>query len=81
MFVKSDLPDFVNKEEFKKFLKTIIDLANNGLKIRGYSEEKLLEPLYKRANSLENPAQRVINHIKNFDEDLNTLILDYARTS
>ncbi|MDR2874065.1 MAG: hypothetical protein LBV42_04945 [Methanobrevibacter sp.] len=78
MFIRSDIPNFVNKEEFKKLLKTILDLASHGLKVRGKSEEKLLEPLYKRVNSLENPAQRVINHI-NFGEDLDRLILDYSK--
>ena len=35
----------------------LIDLADRGLKKRGYGEEKYLLPLYDRAEKLSNPAR------------------------
>jgi gamma-glutamylcysteine synthetase len=78
MFVKSDFPSFVDKKELKKLLKVIIDLSADGLKNRGNKEEKLLKPLYERAKSLENPAQRLIKHV-NSGKDIEKLILEFSK--
>lgn len=63
IFVKSHLPEFVEEKELKKLLIKILDLASESLEERGNKEEELLKPLYKRARSLENPAQRLIKHL------------------
>ena len=48
MFVKRYLPEFINKKDFKKLTKEILDLSEEGLKERGFGEEKYLKPLYER---------------------------------
>ena len=63
IFVKSYLPDFVEERNLKKLLNNILNLAKKGLKERGNKEEKFLKPLYHRVKTLENPAQRLINHL------------------
>ncbi|MCE7698027.1 MAG: hypothetical protein K8E24_004050, partial [Methanobacterium paludis] len=78
IFVKSDLPEFVEKSELKKLLIEILDLASEGLIDRGKKEEELLKPLYKRAKSLENPAQRLIKHL-NSGGKIEELIYEYGK--
>ncbi len=78
IFVRSYLPEFVEKTELKKLLIKILDLASESLKERGMQEEELLNPLYKRAKSLENPAQKLIKHL-NSGGNLNELINEYGR--
>ena len=63
IFVKFKLPEFVEERQLKNLLIKILDLASEGLKERGNNEEELLKPLYNRAKSLENPAQRLIKHL------------------
>ncbi len=78
IFAKSYLPAFVEKAELKELLIKILDLASESLKERGNKEEKLLNPLYKRAKSLENPAQRLIKHL-NSGGEIEDLIYEYRK--
>lgn len=78
MFVKFNLPEFVEKDKLKNLLIKILDLASEGLKERGKQEEELLKPLYKRAKSLENPAQRLIKHL-NSGGKVEELIHEYGK--
>lgn len=52
------MPDFADKNRIKETLLAILDLAGKGLKTRGFGEAHFLDPLYERAETLENPAQR-----------------------
>ena len=78
IFVKSYLPEFIEKNELKKLLIKILDLAYEGLKERDNKEEKFLKPLYDRAKSLENPAQRLIKHL-NSGGEIEELIYEYGK--
>jgi glutamate--cysteine ligase len=78
IFVKSYLPEFIEENELKKLLIKILDLASEGLKERGNNEEKFLKPLYDRAKSLENPAQRLIKHL-NSGGKIEELIYEYGK--
>ncbi len=78
IFIKTYLPEFVEKSELKKLLIKILDLASESLKERGNKEEKLLKPLYERAKSLENPAQRLIKHL-NSGGKIEELIHEYGK--
>ena len=78
IFVKSNLPEFVEREELKKLLIKILDLASDGLKKRAHKEEEFLKPLYNRAKSLENPAQRLIKHL-NSGGKIEELIYEYGK--
>jgi gamma-glutamylcysteine synthetase len=61
LFVKKTLPECFNKNEIKKLLCKLIDIAYDGLKVRGKGEEKFIDCLYKRAENLETPAQYYLN--------------------
>ncbi len=74
MFSQKELPSFVNKEQLKRILHEILDIANDGLKQRGKDEEKFLIPLYERAKTLSNPAKSMLNGI-----DRGESIEDYIR--
>jgi gamma-glutamylcysteine synthetase len=78
IFVKSQLPEFVEEHKLKKLLIKILDLASEGLKERGKKEEELLKPLYRRAESLENPAQKLIK-LLNSGEKIEDLIYEYGK--
>lgn len=64
--INSDgLPEFADRNEVRKTLLRILDLAKEGLQKRGYEEEHFLAPLYKRAETFTNPALEVESAIKN----------------
>ena len=78
IFVKAYLPEFIEEKQLKKLLINILDLASEGLKERGNKEEKLLKPLYNRAKSLENPAQKLIKHLDSGGK-IEELIYEYGK--
>ena len=77
-FVKFNLPEFVEEKQLKKLLIKILDLASEGLIERGNNEEELLKPLYKRAETLENPGQRLIKHLDSGGR-IEDLIYEYGK--
>ena len=58
-FVMTDLPEIYDRKELTELLLKILDLAADGLKIRGFGEEKYLAPLYPRAEQLMSPARQM----------------------
>lgn len=54
----SGLPEYADHNEVRHLLTSVLDLAKTGLHRRGYGEEHFLNPLYERAESLMNPAQK-----------------------
>lgn len=64
MFVKRDFPDTFVKKEVSGLLAELLDIAEEGLKRRGLSEEKFLQPLYRRAESLLSPAKEMVQGIE-----------------
>jgi len=77
-FVRFELPDYVDKNQLKKLITEVLDLATEGLKHRGQNEEKMLKPMYKRVKNLENPGQHLIKHL-NSGGELEDIIHQYAR--
>jgi gamma-glutamylcysteine synthetase len=78
MFVKKELPSFVDEDALYGLAKKVVDLAASGLQKRGYGEEKFLQPLYERIKERTNPAKTVLM-LRNKGTDLEDIILDYAR--
>ncbi|MCD7741566.1 MAG: glutamylcysteine synthetase [Ruminococcus sp.] len=74
----SKLPTYIDQDLLKKQLKNIIDLAADGLKSRGKSEEIFLDPLYERSECLTNPARRMVEGLK-AGKSMRDFILDYAK--
>ena len=78
MFVKRYLPEFINKKDFKKLTKEILDLSEEGLKERGFGEEKYLKPLYERLEEGKNPAEKLLQ-LREDRVKIEDIILDYAK--
>lgn len=78
MFVKRELPAFVDKEALYELAEQIVNLAKDGLLERGYGEEVYLEPLYERIRKQSNPAQKMLQHLKE-NGDIKDMIVEYGR--
>lgn len=57
LFIKKNLPTFVDENKLKSLLKNLIDIAKEGLINRGKGEEVFLDCLYDRAENLSPPAK------------------------
>lgn len=77
IFSGRELPGFVDKDKLKEQLITILDIAREGLFDRGYGEEELLEPLYKRAKDLTNPAKELVDGLEK-GKSIEDYILAYS---
>ncbi|MDD6208386.1 MAG: glutamylcysteine synthetase [Clostridiales bacterium] len=78
MFVKKELPGFVNQEKLYGLVKEILDLANKGLVSRGYGEEIFLKPLYRRLDERTNPARKLLE-LRDQGISLENLIWQYGQ--
>lgn len=78
MFVRRELPDLFDWKEVPRTLTQILELAENGLKKRGYREEKFLKPLYERAETLLSPAREMTQGIA-AGKTLDDYIEEYGR--
>lgn len=78
MFVRSDIPDFVNLDELYELAKKVVDLSREGLVKRGLGEEKYLEPLYERISSRTNPAKRMLKLLEG-GQNLEEIVLAYGK--
>lgn len=57
-------PAFINRHQLKLLCFKVLDLSYNGLKQRGCGEEKYLDALYIRAESLCSPGRYMLNEVK-----------------
>lgn len=78
LLVKSELPSFINEDELYGLAERIVNLSRDGLRQRGFGEEKFLSPLYERINNRTNPAKKLFERL-NSGEDLEKIIKDYAK--
>ena len=58
-FVMTRIPDIYDRKELSNLLLTVLEIASDGLKIRGKGEEKFLAPLYPRAEGLLSPGRQM----------------------
>jgi gamma-glutamylcysteine synthetase len=77
LFVKREMPDFVEPEAVYDLARQVLDLAKKGLQQRGFGEEEFLEPLYERIAQQANPAQKMLHQLSN-DIDIENVILEYS---
>ncbi|MGN0275840.1 MAG: hypothetical protein ACI4CZ_01470 [Hominisplanchenecus sp.] len=78
MFVKSELPGFVDADALYELVRSVVDIASEGLEKRGFGEEGMLKPLYDRIEERENPAQRMLR-LRREGMDLKDIILEYGK--
>jgi gamma-glutamylcysteine synthetase len=77
LFVKREMPDFVEPKAVYDLARQVLDLAKKGLQQRGFGEEEFLEPLYERIAQQANPAQKMLHQLSN-DIDIENVILEYS---
>lgn len=76
-FVLTDIPEIYDRKELSRLLLKVLDLAADGLKIRGFGEEKYLAPLYDRAEKLMSPARAMKEGLQN-GRGMQDYILEYG---
>lgn len=80
LFNQRRLPSFVDENALYELAERITDLAREGLEERGFGEETFLEPIYERIKTRENPAQTMIQSLKE-GQKLEDLIRAYGTLS
>ncbi len=65
LFVKRDLPSFIDEDVLYELARDIVDIAKEGLVKRGFGEEIFLDPLYKRIEERKNPAEKMLEALEN----------------
>jgi gamma-glutamylcysteine synthetase len=78
MFVRRELPAFVNCSALHDLVKNVLDLAREGLRERGHGEERMLDPLYDRLEKGSNPAKHVLE-LRKQGADMQQIILEYGQ--
>lgn len=78
LFIRDELPIFVNKRELCRLCKDIVDLASLGLKERGFGEEIFLNPLFERIKNHTNPGKDLINSL-NRNVNIEKIIEEYSK--
>lgn len=76
LFVKRELPGFVDADRLYRLAGRIVKLAEEGLRERGFGEECYLKPLYGRVKSRENPAMRMLRE-RDAGRSIEEIILEY----
>lgn len=77
LFVRQELPAFVETKDLYELAEQVVDLAKKGLEERGYGEEIYLNPLYKRIRQRVNPAQKMLRQMKE-EKNIEDIILEYS---
>ena len=77
LFVRRELPEFLDRDAVSDLLIQVLDLAKAGLQKRGMGEEHFLEPLYHRARYLLSPARQMVEGL-DAGVPLEQYIKDYA---
>lgn len=78
IFNQREFPSFLNEEQVYQLVERIVDLAKEGLKIRGYEEEVFLDPLYNRIYEHTNPAKRMLSLLREPKAVMEEIIRSYA---
>ncbi|MCR5651368.1 MAG: hypothetical protein K6F86_09340 [Lachnospiraceae bacterium] len=63
LFIRKDLPSFVDADDVYLLAQKILELAGEGLYERGYGEERFLKPLFERVKNRENPASYMLGKL------------------
>ncbi len=76
-FLTRKRPAYLNEDDLYELAKQIVDLAKEGLLLRGHGEEAFLKPLHKRIEKRENPAEHLLNSLAN-GVSLEEMIKEYG---
>ena len=61
MLILPAFPKELSKSAVQALTLQVLELAKQGLQNRNLGEEVYLEPLFARAQAMQNPAQRILN--------------------
>lgn len=78
MFNRRELPPFVDTDELYILAEKVLNLARDGLRMRGLGEEIFLAPLYDRLKKRTNPAKQLLEQLEQ-GTPLEEIILAYGR--
>ena len=78
MLSARELPQFIDRRELSSQLIRILDIAAFGLKDRAKGEERLLTPLYDRAQRLSSPARKMVEGIES-GRNITEFIKEYSK--
>ncbi|MBP5285521.1 MAG: glutamylcysteine synthetase [Kiritimatiellae bacterium] len=70
-------PSFIDRKALSAQLHRLLDLAEEGLRMRGSGEEPLLAPLRRRADTLESPAREQVERLER-GETIESVADDYG---
>ena len=77
LFVRGEMPPYVDPDALYNLVKQILDLARSGLSKRALDEESMLDPLYKRWERHSNPAVEML-HLLHSGHSLEEVIMLYS---
>ena len=77
LLVRRDWPSFIGRTALTAQLQTLIDIAERGLVRRGLGEERYLNPLRRRAETLRNPARDQLDRLSS-GESVDQIAEDYG---
>lgn len=80
LFVRESYPAYLDKNDLVDLTYKVLELADSGLRARGFGEEVFLKPLYARVAQKTNPS---VNMLKKIHEgiSLEEIIEDYSTLS
>lgn len=77
LFIRKDLPSFVDRDAVYRLCGNVLEIARGGLLDRGLGEERYLEPLFDRVKAQECPGDYMLRRLSE-GADLEELIKEYA---
>lgn len=77
LFVRGEIPPYVDPDALHCLVKRILDLAREGLIERSFGEESMLDPLYDRWERRSNPASDTLRLLRG-GHSLEEVIEQYA---
>ena len=77
LMIRRDWPSFIDRQALSVQLHRILDVAEEGLARRGFSEEPLLTPLRRRADTLTSPAREHLARLAR-GESIESIAIDYG---
>lgn len=75
---KRTWPNFIERSGLTRLCLAVLDLAGEGLKKLGQGDERFLEPLYRRAETLTSPARHLVDELEK-GVPMRELVLEFAK--
>ncbi|MCD8356443.1 MAG: glutamylcysteine synthetase [Clostridia bacterium] len=78
LFNHREIPPFVDQDALYALAEKVVNLARDGLRMRGLGEEVFLAPLYERLKKRTNPAKHMLDQLEQ-GVSLEEMILAYGK--